>query len=370
MNLIHLKKSSFFKKSVVASAAFAVASLSLVSVSVSAASNPGFVLYSAQGYDSAAVAAFNATHPGFTVTLNDNSTGPLLQQIQAEGNNPKWGAVWVDGAIPFAHLDTIGMLVKNSIPKTVKYSALGLANAPKDGSFIPTGVTETGVLCYDTNQVTTSDLPNTWKDMLTTQYVLGMNDPSVSGPTFPLIAGVFSYLSKLPYNATTAQVKAAITKGEAFYSSIANKQSGGLLVNATNGVTLGAMQNLQVGMATIQGSACYSKSLGSYPTLSEKYLDASMELPSNIGIDAKMPKIVQQDAEKFAAWVLSPAGQHAMFTGDPTGDSLFWPVIKGENPANSVVPNINTTNPYTINPYVWAPYESQINSWFDSNFVN
>ena len=67
-----------------------------------AAANPGFVLYSAQGYDHAAVSAFNATHPGFTVTLNDNSTGPLLQQIQAEGNNPKWGALWVDGATALA----------------------------------------------------------------------------------------------------------------------------------------------------------------------------------------------------------------------------------------------------------------------------
>ena len=49
-----------------------------------------------------AVAAFNQTNPGFTVTLNDNSTGPLLQQIQAEGNNPKWGVLWVDGSTAFA----------------------------------------------------------------------------------------------------------------------------------------------------------------------------------------------------------------------------------------------------------------------------
>lgn len=50
-------------------------SLGLVNVSAGPASYPGFLLYSAQGYDKAAVAAFNAPHPCFVVTSNDNSTG-------------------------------------------------------------------------------------------------------------------------------------------------------------------------------------------------------------------------------------------------------------------------------------------------------
>src|SRR5665213_1494827 len=157
-----------------------------------AASNPGFVLYSAQGYDHASVAAFNATNPGFTVTLNDNSTGPLLQQIQAEGNNPKWGALWVDGATAFAELDLKGMLIKNSVPK-VSFNTLGKANIPADGSFTPTGLTVTGALCYDSSQISASQLPDTWEQLAEPQYQgLGMNDPSQSGPTFPLIAGVMN----------------------------------------------------------------------------------------------------------------------------------------------------------------------------------
>ena len=106
---------------------------------------PTLVVYSAQGYDHAAVAAFIKTNPGFTVTLNDNSTGPLLQQIQAEGNNPKWGVLWVDGATAFAELDNQGKLLKNSVPK-VSFNKVGLANVPKDGSYTPTGLTATGAL--------------------------------------------------------------------------------------------------------------------------------------------------------------------------------------------------------------------------------
>ena len=370
MKLSTFKLNGLRKKTIAVSAAVAVASLSLMSASASAEDNPGFVLYSSQGYAAGVVAAFNATSPGFTVTLNAASTGPLLQQVQAEGTNPKWGALWIDGAIPFEYLDSTGMLVKNSIPKAAKYTTLGTSNVPKDGSYIPTGVTETGVLCYDTNQVNVANLPSKWSDFPSSSYALGMNDPAISGPTYPLLAGVFSKLSKLPFNATTAQVKAAIKKGEAFYESVAKKTPGNLVVNAKNGATLGAISNHAIGMATIQGSACYSKTIGSFPTLGEKYLDATFVLPSAIGIDSKMPAVVRADAAKFAAWLLTKDGQKAMQNGDPTGDSLYWPIITGVSTSNPVIPAIASTNPYVINPKIWAPFQTEITTWFDKNFVN
>jgi iron(III) transport system substrate-binding protein len=51
----------------------------------------------AQGYDSAMTKAFT-TATGIAVKLDDNSTGPLLTQIEASRNNPHWGLLWVDGA--------------------------------------------------------------------------------------------------------------------------------------------------------------------------------------------------------------------------------------------------------------------------------
>lgn len=343
-----------------------VASLSLLSISgtsANAASNPGFVLYSAQGYDQAVVDAFNATHPGFTVTLNDNSTGPLLQQIQAEGKNPKWGALWVDGATAFAQLDNEGMLVKNSVP-SVNFNTLGAQNVPTDRSFTPTGLTVTGALCYDSSQVSDSDLPNTLAQLAEPQYQgLGMNDPSQSGPTYPLIAGLMTYLGKYKSGSTAAAIKA----GENYIQTLYNN---GLQVHATNGPTIGAMQGQQLKMALIQSSACYGKMLTSFPTMKVKYLDASVALPSVIGIDAKQPAIVQADAKKFVTFVMSAAGQKAMQAGDPQGDSLFWPVLNGEKPANAIIPSLASTHAITINPYVWGPLETQINTWYDNNIAN
>ncbi|HWD97237.1 MAG TPA: extracellular solute-binding protein [Acidimicrobiales bacterium] len=367
MNLHLSKKSGLRKRVALVALAGTTASLSFVisaTAGAGAASNPGFALYAAEGYDTAAAKAFNATHPGFTVTVNDNSTGPLLEQIQAEGNNPKWGVLWADGSAAFAQLDNEGYLVKHSVPN-VKFNALGKENVPADDSFTPTGLTVTGALCYDSSQVSASQLPSTWAQLTDSKYkgMIGMNDPSQSGPTYPMIAGVMDEVGHYKKGSTAS----AVAAGETFYK---NLYSNGIVVNSTNGPTITAMESDSIQMATIQSSACYGAELTSYPTMRVKYLNYSIALPSVIGIDAKASPVVRADAQKFVNWVMSPAGQHVMQTGDPTGDSLFWPVINGEKPANSIIPSLASTHAISLDPYVWGPPEAKINAWFDANIAN
>jgi hypothetical protein len=38
--------------------------------------------------------------------------------------------------------------------------------------------------------------------------------------------------------------------------------------------------------------------------------------------------------------------------------------------SNAVIPALASTNPYVINPKLWAPYQTEITTWFDKNFVN
>ena len=63
-----------------------------------------------------------------------------------------------------------------------------------------------------------------------------------------------------------------------------------------------------------------------------KYLSPATLLPSAIGIDAKASPQVQAEAKQFVAFVLSTGGQKVMQSGDPTGDSLYYPVVGGVNP--------------------------------------
>ena len=81
----------------------------------------------------------------------------------------------------------------------------------------------------------------------------------------------------------------------------------------------------------MQSSAGIGAVLGD-KKLTVKYLDPVTLLPSAIGIDAKAPAAERAEAEKFIKFVLSPAGQKVMQSGDPTGDSLYYPVLQGTSP--------------------------------------
>ena len=307
------------------------------------------VVYSAQGYDKVETAAFQAKYH-IKVSLDDNSTGPLLTQIEASKNNPKWGLLWVDGATAFAGLDTQNLLLKGYAPN-VKWDSLGAASLPADKSYVPTGVTLTAALVYDSTKV--SHPPTTWQQLLQPQWKgkVGMNDPSQSGPTFPFIAGMMNYLG-------------STAKGESFYSQL---KANGLVINPTNGPTLAALSSGAIELALVQSSAGIG-ARSTDPALKVAYLPPITLLPSAIGIDAKASAQEKKEAEQFERFVLSPRGQQIMQSGDPSGDSLYYPVVAGVKPLPAL-PSLSGVKTQTIDPYKWGPRENAINSWFDSNIV-
>jgi iron(III) transport system substrate-binding protein len=287
---------------------------------------------------------------GHPIKLDDNSTGPLLTQIEASKNNPNWGLLWVDGATAFAGLDTQGLLLKGYEPN-VQWNALGTQSVPSDKSYTPTGVTLMAALAYNKQKVKSP--PTTWSALLSSQWKgqVGMNDPSQSGPTFPFIAGMMNYLG-------------GVNAGESFFTKL---KANGLVINPTNGPTLQALTSGRINLALVQSSAAIGAELGD-KNLGIAYLNPVTLLPSAIGIDAKAPAAEQAEAKQFIEFVLSPAGQAVMQSGDPTGDSLYYPVLQGVNPL-AALPSLASTSTQSINPYTWGPQEGTINTWFDYNIV-
>ena len=104
------------------------------------------------------------------------------------------------------------------------------------------------------------------------------------------------------------------------------------------------------------------------PNIKVKFLPPVTTLPSAIGIDAKAPKAEQVEAEKFVEFVLSTQGQQLMQSGDPSGDSLYWPVLTGVNPLKAL-PALSSFKSQTINPYTWGSREDTINTWFTDDIV-
>jgi iron(III) transport system substrate-binding protein len=302
------------------------------------------IVYSAQGYDQAIVHAFQAA-TGIPTELDTNSTGPLLAQIQASKDNPHWGLLWVDGQTAFAELDDEHLLVKGFEPK-VKWNTLGKSALPKDKSFIPTGVTLMAAVAYTSKKVT--DPPTSWSTLLSAKWKgkVGMNTPTQSGPTYPFIAGMMNYLG-------------SVTKGKSFFEQL---KSNGLVIHTTNGPTLAALASGQIELAMVQSSAAIGAE-HTDTTLKVTYLNPATELPSNIGIDAKMTKTEIKEAKRFASFVLSKLGQAVMKTGTPTGDSLYYPVLKGISPRPEL-PSLSSVKVQHTDPYKWGPLESSVNSWF------
>jgi iron(III) transport system substrate-binding protein len=312
------------------------------------------VVYSAQGYDSKVTAAFTKA-TGIPVNLDDDSTGPLLTKVAAERNNPQWGVLWVDGDTAFAALDKQGQLLDYAPP--VPLNAAGQALVPADHSYIPVSTTVMAALIYNAAKV--SSVPTSYQDLLTAAYKgkVGMNDPSQSGPTYPFIAGLMNQLG--------GQAN-GVQAGENYFKQL---KANGLQVFPTNGDTLHALETGQIDYGLIQSSAATGEVATKPASATFKpeivYLPKSTLLPGVIGIDKAASPAQQAEAKKFVQYVLSPAGQHVMQTGDPTGDSLYWPVLPGMSAA-SALPAFPSAY-QKIDPYFWGPLEGQVNTWFDTN---
>lgn len=311
------------------------------------------VVYSAQGYDSPVAKAFTAA-TGIPVKLVDDSTGPLLTKIAAEKSNPQWGVLWVDGDTAFAALDAQGQLLPYT--PSASLNAVGQALVPKNHSYVPVSTTVVPALIYNSARVTS--VPATYEDLLGAAFTgkVGMNDPSQSGPTFPLIAGLMNQLGGK---------SGGVAAGESYLQKL---KANGLHVSPTNGDTLHALETGVINYGLIQSSAAQGE-VATAPRTAQfnakvLYLPKSTVLPGVIGIDKAAPAAVQAEAKKFIEYVLSAAGQRVMQTGDPKGDSLFWPVVPGVTalPALPAFPSAYQT----IDPYFWGPLEGQVNSFFDS----
>lgn len=209
------------------------------------------------------------------------------------------------------------------------------------------------------NSAKVSSVPSSYDDLLGPAYKgkVGMNDPAQSGPTFPFIAGMM--------NQRGGQ-SGGLEAGEDYLSKL---KSNGLHVFPTNGDTLHALETGQIDYGLIQSSAATGETVKVKPTSGYApkitYLAKSTLLPSVIAIDKSAPANVQVAAKKLVDYVLSPAGQAIMQTGDTSGDSLYWPVVDGVK-ALPVLPAL-PSGYQRIDPSYWGPLEGQVNTWFDAN---
>lgn len=308
-------------------------------------------LYEADNYAPAVAKGFTAK-TGIPVKVVHEPTGALLAKIQAERDNPQWTMFWTDGAEPLQAMDAEGMLVRGFEPASGTLTSTGRRLVPADKSYIPTGTTVAGAIVYNSKVV--SSPPATWTDLLQPQWKgeVGMNNPAISGPTYPFVAGMMAMLG-------------GVSQGERFFSQL---KANGLHVYQKNGPTLSALTSGSIKIAIVQNVAGIALALQNHD-IKVAYPAKVTLMPSVLGIDSKASAVQQKEAEEFAGFVYSPQGQSLMQSGDPAGDSLFFPIIAGRSPIAGV-PELSTLPAQFVSPVTWGPRESGIDAWFTSNIVN
>ena len=312
----------------------------------------GLTLYSAQGYDSDMAKAFQK-QTGITTKLVDDSTGNLLAKISAEGNvNPQWDVVWFDGNVTMKSLDDQNALLKWSSPSASNLTTLGQQYVASDNSYDPTGLTTVGAIAYNTKHIPTAGLPKDWSDLLKPAYknLVAMNDPALSGPTYPLLAGL-------------GQILGGENQGKQYFSQL---KANGLQIFQTNNPTLNSVETGAREFAIVQDSAIYSAIKAGQPINILYPASGVVGLPSVIGIAAQARH--QACAKQFVNWVLSPAGQSVMTHHDPTdGDTYFVPLVKGVTPV--VTRRLTGINYVNLNLSQWSSVEAEYKQWFHTNIV-
>ncbi len=307
-------------------------------------------VYGAMGYDQHVAQAFTQA-TGIPVNLIHLSTGPLLARVQAESGNPQWDVLWLDGNQAMQTFATQGLLQCGWTP-VVRYTALGRQLVPPNHCWQPVGVTYAGVVLYNPKTIAQADWPRTWADLArpALRGKVGMDNPAISGPTYPLVAGLLQHLGDKP--------------GKAYFERL---KANGLKVFPTNSVTLRALQYGQIAAAMVQSSAAIGF-LHEMPVLHIATPAPATVLPSDLAIGKQVSGTLQQQARRFVQWVLSPAGQAAMQQGDPDADSNYRPLIDG----TAALPGLKllgTVQPLVLDPAQWGSQEPQVIDWFTAHIA-
>ena len=327
-----------------------LAAATLACASLASARAATLTVYGAMGYDQHVAQAFTKA-TGIPVNLIHLSTGPLLARVQAESRNPQWDVLWLDGNQAMQTFATQGLLQCGWAPD-VPYTALGRQLMPPDHCWQPVGVTYAGVILYNPKAIPAADWPKTWDDLArpALRGKVGMDNPAISGPTYPLVAGLLQHLGD--------------AGGKAYFARLA---ANGLKVFPTNSVTLRALQYGQIDAAVVQSSAALGF-LHEMPQLRIAAPAPSTVLPSDLAIGKRVSGPMQQQARRFVQWVLSPAGQAAMQQGDANADSNYQPLRDGTAPLPSLS-RLGAVHALVLDPAVWGPKEPQVIDWFTAHIV-
>jgi iron(III) transport system substrate-binding protein len=327
---------------------FAAALCLSVSTLALPASASDLVLYDALDFVGPVAKAFEAKTGLKIDVVEPGSTGEVLGKIAAEGDNPQFDIVWVDGSAVIERMaaDHVLQPIPQESYSKVAFTDFGKSLIPVSHAFLPTGASTTAIE-VNTKKVPADKMPKSWADLADFAGSVAAKDPNLSGPAYQWLAGFF-------------QTNGIDAGKELLAKALTNKSLSGLSSGGkVNAATLTG--NASVGIN--QDSAIFSKIASGEPVVAVYPNEGSVALPQGLGISAKTQHM--DAAKKFIDFVTSAEGQAVMQNGDDT-DFFFIPLIKGVNAKPGRVTDITYTH---LDDAVASAHETEWKRWYKDNFV-
>jgi iron(III) transport system substrate-binding protein len=312
------------------------------------ASAADLVLYDALDFAGKVAKAFQAKTGLSIDVVEPGSTGETLGKIAAEGDNPKFDIVWLDGSAVMERMaaDHVLQPIPADAYEKAAFTDFGKSLIPKSHAFLPTG-TSTTAIEVNTKKVAADKMPKSWADLQSFAGAVAAKDPNLSGPAYQWLAGFFQT------NGIDAG-KALLAK------TLTNKSLSGL---SSGGKVNAAVLTGDASVGINQDSAIFAKIASGEPVVAVYPREGSIALPQGLGISAKTKHL--DVARKFIDFVTSAEGQAAMQDGTGT-DFFFIPVIKGVNAKPGRETNITYTH---LDDAVASARETEWKQWYKDNFV-
>ncbi|GBQ27479.1 extracellular solute-binding protein [Gluconacetobacter azotocaptans] len=304
---------------------------------------PGLVIYSSVGAAPAVVAAY-ARETGRPATVLVMSGGMLLARVSAEAHHPRWDAVWFEGDDGAVALDRTGLLAHGMVPD-LDWTPTGRDLLPADGSYEVTGFTLAGVFLSRRDQ---AHAPRNWRDVMGAARV-GMANPALSGPAYPLLAGMLALNGGWP----------------AGRAALRQMVAGGLLVGPSNPSVLMALRAGRIGIAIVQSTAAMALARAN-PDYVVDIPSPAFVLAAVAAVAADRPSGRRQEAASFLRFIMRPDIQSWRMR-QPGAERLFWPVTT--RPAQPDLPDAGAIALSHPDPEVWGPRQAEVTGWFQQEIM-
>lgn len=305
------------------------------------------VVYSALDTVDAASKAFTAK-TGIAVDLVRLSTGELLGKVAAEGSNPQFDVLWVEGSAVMSRLAGQGILKPEpGLADKADYTDLGRRLVPSSQAYFPVTVSTTAI-AVNTRKTGDAALPKSWSDLENFAGKVAAKDPNLSGPAFQWLAG---YFADKGVDAGKAELAKILTN-----RAISGIPSGGAVNKAliTGDAALAIQQDTSI-YALIDQKEPVSVV---YPS------EGVVAIPSSAGIASNSKH--EDQAKAFVQFLLTKDAETAMLTAEG-GDGFFAPVINGVKGKGARLDN--TASWQILDDKTASDNETEWKQWFRDQFV-